>query len=165
MQIRCNIKAQQREETAYRKSLITIPQHLIIHRMFVKQVAQKTDHTVHRNHEQDPDDVLLLVGAQVVGCVHVDEPEGDDDGDEAEDGGEEEAEVVEGEAFPEGGFGDDGVFEGGVAGGHCCGALALSARGSGAAEGVCAIAVVLSLMGFGGRGGVGGVIMLDQWQF
>lgn len=53
-----------------------------------------------------------------MGCVHHDEPEGEDDGDQTEDRREEEAEVVEGEALPERVFDDVGIFEGGVARNH-----------------------------------------------
>lgn len=49
-------------------------------------------------------------------CVAEDEVEGEEDGDQAEDGAEEEAQVVEGEVFADEGFFDDcHVFEGGVA--------------------------------------------------
>ena len=71
--------------------------------MLVVQIAQEADGTVDGDHEQDADDVFLLEGLEVAGGVLEDEEEGDEDADEAEDCGDDEAEVVEGEAvFPEG---------------------------------------------------------------
>lgn len=58
--------------------------------------------------------MFLLIGPQVVQRVHHNQPEGDDDADEAEDGAEDQAEVVEGEAMVEGLFDDVLVLEGGV---------------------------------------------------
>ncbi len=108
---------QQREETRYRKSLVAVPQHLEVDGFAVEEVGEELHAAVDGDHEQDADDVLLLPGPQVVGGVLEDEEEGEHDGDEAEDGGEEEAEVVKGDGAEERGFVDVAVFESGVAGG------------------------------------------------
>ena len=46
--------------------------------------------------------LFLLVRLEVVRCVHEHQVAGEDDGDEAEDGAQQEPEVVEGPAFPQG---------------------------------------------------------------
>lgn len=100
VQIRRDVVAQQAEETRNRKRLITIAQDLEVDGLAVEHVAEEADDAVDGDHEEDPDDVFLFVWAEVVQRVHGDEVEGDYDADEAEDGAEEEAEVVEGEVVP-----------------------------------------------------------------
>ena len=83
--------------------------------MAVVQVAEERDSAVDGDHEQDADDVALLPGLGVVRRVQHNQGQGNDDGDEAEDGSEEEAEVVECEALPERGVHDVAILQGGVA--------------------------------------------------
>lgn len=100
MQIRRDVVAQQAEETRNRKRLVAVAEHFEVHGFAVEDVAEEADDAVDGDHEEDPDDVFLLAGAQVVQGVHGDQVEGYYDADEAEDCAEEEAEVVEGEVVP-----------------------------------------------------------------
>ena len=84
VQARRHVLAHEREETRDGESLIAVSQHLIIDRMLVVQDAEEGHRRVNWDHKQDADDVLLLAGHEVVGCMAINQVEGDDDGDEAE---------------------------------------------------------------------------------
>ena len=91
---------QQREKRAYRKCLVATFQYIKVYRVPVLKIAEEGDDAVNRYEQKDADDVPLLVGLEVVRCVQEDEGEADDGRYAAEYGGQEEAQVVEGEAFP-----------------------------------------------------------------
>ena len=67
------------------------------------------------------DILFLLVGLEVVRCVHEHQVGREDDGDEAEDGAQEQPEVVEGPAFPQWRLDDWGL--------SACGRVGCGARG------------------------------------
>jgi hypothetical protein len=100
MKVIRDIIAQQRKKARNRKRLVAIPQDFKINGLSPEKITQKADDAVDRDHEDDPDNVFLLVGFDVVDRVLDDEEEGHYHGYQPEDGGEEEAEVVEGEALP-----------------------------------------------------------------
>lgn len=109
---------QQREETAYRERLITSLQNIVIDRVLVLQIAQEADHAVYGYEQQYPDDVSLLVGFKVVCRVQEDEGEADQCGYASENRAQKEAEVVKGEAAPEGDLDDVALGAAIVADGH-----------------------------------------------
>jgi hypothetical protein len=113
--------AQQRKEAADRKRLIAALQDVEVDGVGIEHVAQERDDAVDGDEQQDADDVFLLVGLEVVGRVREDEEDADAGCDDGEDAGEEEAEVVEGVAFPEWFLVDDLVLHCAVADGHGCG--------------------------------------------
>ena len=86
MQIRRDVMAQEREETAYCKGLVASFQNIKVHGMLIVEVAQEGDHTIDGYQEEDADDVSLLVGFEVVRCVGENEEDADACRYEAKDG-------------------------------------------------------------------------------
>jgi hypothetical protein len=100
VQVGGDVVAHEGEEAGNGKGLVAVAQDLKVDGLFVVEVAEERDDSVDGDHDEDADDVRLLVGLEVVCGVAQDEEEGDDDGDDAKCGGEDEAEVMEGEALP-----------------------------------------------------------------
>lgn len=100
MQVRRDIMTQQREKRADGEGLIATLQDVKIDRVPVEVVTQEADDAVYGDEEEDADDVPLLEGFEVVGCVEEDQGAADGEGDQAEDCAEDEAKFVEGPAFP-----------------------------------------------------------------
>lgn len=135
MQTRRDIMTHQGEETRNRKCLVAVPKNIPIHRLPVKQIAQEAHDTVDRDHEQDPDDMPLLPRFEIVRRMLEHQGQRHYDGDKAEDGGEEEADVVEGDGAEDGVFVDVGFLQRRVADGpgvrfghRVCGGCAQLAR-------------------------------------
>jgi len=105
MQITLQVMAHEREKTRNRERLITIAQDFPVERVFVVYVGDEGDTRVDGYHEEDADDVFLLVGTRVVGRVEEHEGKGYNGGDEGEDCGHGEADVVEGHIAEDGDFG------------------------------------------------------------
>lgn len=138
--------AQQREETTNGKGLVAALEDVVVHRMMVEEVAEEADGRVDGDEQQDADDVALLPGLAVVRGVQRDEDEADEQRDAAEDGAQQEAEVVEGEALPQRDLVDGQVREGAVAGFHRAGRAGSMRRAGRGVKGVVAPARCMSLL-------------------
>jgi len=66
MQVRCNVVAQKREEAGNRKGFIAVTNHFEVYRMVVVKVGKEGDSRVDGDHENDPDDMFLFVGLQIM---------------------------------------------------------------------------------------------------
>jgi hypothetical protein len=98
------VMAQQGEEAGNGKGLVAIAQHLPVDSVFVEDVGDQGYDGIHGDHEEDTDDVFLLVRLRVVRRMLHHEEEGDCRCDGGEGGGEEKSEVMEGEALPQRGL-------------------------------------------------------------
>ena len=118
VQVGGDVVAEEGEEGADGEGLVAALEDVVVDGVLVEDVAEEADDAVHGDEEQDADDVALLVGFEVVRRLGEDEEEADAGRDQPEDGAEEEAEVVEGEPFPERLLHDVLGGEGAVAGRH-----------------------------------------------
>ena len=85
MQIRLQVRAHEGEEAGDGEGLVAVAQDLPVDGVAVVDVRDEGDDGVYGEHEEDADDVFLLVGDGVVGCVQEDEGyccEGGQDGEE-----------------------------------------------------------------------------------
>lgn len=114
MQIRSNVCAEQAEEGRDRKCLVTITNHFKVDAVAVVVDGKEGDGGVHRDHEEDTDDVPLLPWFQIVRGVHEYEQEGDQDGDDGEYCPDPEPQTVESVVMPYRVFANCHVLQGGV---------------------------------------------------
>lgn len=111
MQVGSNVRAKQAEKGCNGKCFVTISNDLKVDAVVVVVVGQERDGGVDGHHEEDPNNMSLLPGFQVVCRMHRDEEERDDDGDEGEDRAEVETKVVEGFVVPYGVFRDRHILQ------------------------------------------------------
>ena len=88
--------------------------------MGIEHIAQERHHAVDRDEQEDSNDVLLLVGFEVVCRVRKDEEEADTRRDQRKYSSEKEAKVVESEALPQRFLVDDLILHCAIADGHGC---------------------------------------------
>jgi hypothetical protein len=106
MQVRSNVVTQQCEETGDREGLVAVADHGVVDCVVVEVEPEERGGRVDGDHEEDADDVALLVGFGVVHRMHEDEVEGESDGECGAGAGDDEAEVVEVPGAGNGDFGD-----------------------------------------------------------
>ena len=100
MQVGRNVVAEQRKEAADSERLIEPFQDIVVDRVVVEDVAEEGHDAVHWDKEEDSNDVFLFVGFEIMRRMGEDEKEADACCDQRKNAGQEEAEVVEGEALP-----------------------------------------------------------------
>lgn len=114
VQVGTNVGAEQTKEGSDGEGFITVSYDFKIDTVVVVDEGEEGDGGVDRDHEQNANDVLLLVRFEVMGGMHEDQKEGDGEGNDAEDGGYPEAEFVKGVAVPYWVFIDGHVLQSGV---------------------------------------------------
>lgn len=76
VQPRRHVLAHEGEEAGDGEGFVAVSRDLKVDCMLVVEVAQKRHRRVYWDHKQDADDVFLLAGDEVVGCMLEDEVEG-----------------------------------------------------------------------------------------